>query len=58
MERGLRRKAGLYEDWCDTPVPHNTNYEMRDIGLNIIIIFIRDIIKQKAALENIMEILK
>ena len=27
MERGLRRKVGLYEDWCDTPVPHNTNYE-------------------------------
>ena len=31
MERGLRRKVGLYEDWCDTPVPHNTNYEIKDI---------------------------
>ena len=31
MVRGLRRKVGLYEDWCDTPVPHNINYEMKDI---------------------------
>jgi hypothetical protein len=21
----------LYEDWCDTPVPHNTKYEIEDI---------------------------
>ena len=31
MERGLHRKVGLYEDWCDTPVPHNTNCEIEDI---------------------------
>lgn len=31
MERGLRRKVGLYEDWCDTPVPHNTKYEIKNI---------------------------
>jgi hypothetical protein len=31
MERGLRREVGLYEDWCDTPVPHNTKYGATDI---------------------------
>ena len=31
MERGLHRKVGLYEDWYDTSVPHNTNYEIEDI---------------------------
>lgn len=31
MEHGLRRKVGLYEDWCDTPVPHNTKYKITDV---------------------------
>lgn len=31
MERGLRRKVGLYEDWCDTPMPHNTRSKITDI---------------------------
>lgn len=31
MERGLRRKVVLYENWCDTPVSHNINYEIEDI---------------------------
>lgn len=31
MEHELHKKTGLYEDWCDTPVPHNTNYEIVDI---------------------------
>ena len=45
MERGLRRKVGLYEDWCDTPVPHNTNYEIKDIiGFAILTVETNDVI--------------
>lgn len=31
MGRGSRTKVGLYEDWCDTPVPHLKNYEIKNI---------------------------
>jgi len=39
MERGRRRKAGLYEDWCDIPIEGAleevvkplTDYEIVDI---------------------------
>lgn len=31
MERGLRRKVGLYENWRDTPVPHLKNFGITDV---------------------------
>lgn len=31
MGRDSRTKVGLYEDWCDTPVPHLKNYEIKNI---------------------------
>lgn len=31
MGCGPRTKVGLYENWCDTPVPHLKNYKIKDI---------------------------
>lgn len=31
MKCGPRTKVGLYENWCDTPVPHLKSYKIKDI---------------------------